>query len=632
MTRFLTFVFSLSVCACFAQEDPALHDKKETKVSRLGEYKGYSEATYGGCEYRSFYHIAPDGVQLAVDLFLPKKRRPDEKIPAILYLTRYVRSLEGKGFIKWLKHPILGQIGEEEIKFFVSHGYACLIVDARGSGASTSSRDMDFSPQEIADMNGIMDWVTAQPWSNGKIGTTGVSYVGTTAELIVANRHPAHAAAIPRSAIFDLYEDVCFPGGLRQGPFVEVWGETTAALDRNDLGAVSKKAKKFVRGINPVQDDKRRVQLKAAVQGHADNYQVHKDILTIECRDELHKRLQKPIDEYSVHSRLPQIAGSHTAIYRIGGYYDGGLGASVIKGLLNTPNTERVLIGPWDHGPHDYASPFAPYPEKKFDVRAEMLRFFDYHLKGIDNGIGREAKVNYFTVGKEVWDTASAWPPAGTVPVTYHLFDTLLLPAGRHDRWQPVTERALPVRYDFTTGGGARWNSLTPLFRKEPHTNYNNWASKTAGCLSYYSAPSEKGFTITGEAVFTLYLASDAEDGAVLVFLEEVEADGSVHYITEGQLRLMQRKVNTTPLYKTNGPSHSYRREDLQPMPIGQPVELKITSLPVSYTVSAGSRLRVTIAGADQGHSDEVTAKPTRYVIYAGDTRPSGVVLPVSNR
>lgn len=632
MKKILTLLLLTLPLWTWAQENPAKNDKKETKVSRLGEYKGYSEASYGGYGYRSFYHTTADGVKLAVDLFLPKKRKPDEKIPTILYLTRYVRSLEGKGFIKWLKHPVLGQISEKEIRFFVSHGYACIIVDARGSGASTSTRDMDFSPEEIADMNGIMDWVVAQPWSNGKIGTTGVSYVGTTAELIVANRHPAHAAAIPRSAIFDLYEDICFPGGLRQGPFVDIWGQTTAALDRSDLGFVSKKAKRFIRGVNPVQGDKKREQLQAAVKGHADNYQVHKDIMAIECRDELHKRLQKPIDAYSVHSRLPQIAGSHTAIYRIGGYYDGGLCASLIKGLLNTPNTRRVLIGPWDHGPHDYASPFAAYPERKFDIYAEMLRFFDYHLKGIDNGIQNEPKINYFTVGKEVWDTASAWPPAGTIPITYRLLDTLMYTGRPTDRVVAPAGRTLSIDYAFGTGGGARWNSLTPLFRGEPHTNYLNWAAKTAGCLSYFSAPLQNGMTITGEAVFTLYLASDAEDGAVLVFLEEVEAGGAVHYITEGQLRLMQRKVDANPAYKRNGPSHSYRREDLQPMPIGKPVELQITSLPISYTVRPGSRLRLTVAGSDKGHSDEVKAKPTAYTLFAGADYPATVVLPVSNR
>lgn len=631
MKQILTLVFALSVLLSSAQENPAKKDKKETRISRLGEYKGYSESKYKGYDYRSFYHTASDGVRLAVDVFLPKKRTAGEKFPAILYLTRYVRSLEGKAFIKWLRDPILGQIGDKEIKFFTSHGYACIIMDARGSGASGSYRDMDFSHAEIRDASEIMDWITAQPWSNGNIGTTGVSYVGTTAELIIANRHPAHKAAIPRSAIFDLYEDISFPGGLRQGPFMNIWGQTTAALDRNDPGFVSKKAKKFIRGINPVQGDTHREQLRAAVAGHAANYEVYKDLLQIEYRDVMHKRLQKPIDEFSVHSRLPAIAGSQTAIFRIGGYYDGGLGASVIKGLLNTPNTQRVLIGPWDHGPHDYASPFAAYPDRRFDVFAEMLRFFDYHLKGIDNGIRNEPKIQYFTVGKERWDTASAWPPAYTQMSVFGLRDSSLAP-GTGSVADGFTTRTLRIDYGFTTGGGARWNSLTPLFRGEPHTNYLNWKTKTAGCLSYSSAPLQAAVTLTGEAVFTLFVSSDRPDGALVVFLEEVKPDGSVYYITEGELRLIHRKVETEPLYRRNGPSHSYRQADASPMPAGTVEKIEITALPVSYHIPAGSAIRLTVAGADKGHFDEVPSKPSVYTVFSGAGYPSSVVLPVSNR
>ena len=631
MKFLFSLILSLSVIFLFAQENPARNDKNEIKVSRLGEYKGFSEPKYKGFDYQSFYYTTKDGVKLAVDLFLPKKRKAGEKFPTILYLTRYVRTLEGKAFIKMLRNPILGQISDKEIKFFTSHGYACMIIDARGSGASSSFRDMDFSHEEIRDAAELMDWIVAQPWSNGNIGTTGVSYVGTTAELIIAHQHPAHKAAIPRSAIFDLYEDISFPGGLRQGPFVSIWGQTTAALDRSDLAFISKKAKKFIRGINPVQGDKKREQLMKSLEDHKNNYQVHEDILQINYRDELHKRLQKPIDDYSVHSRIPAIAGAKTAIYRIGGYYDGALGASLIKGLLNMPNTERVLIGPWDHGPHDYASPFATYENKQFNIFAEMLRFFDYHLKGIDNGIQKEPKINYFTVGKEQWDTASVWPSLKTGMVSFQFQDSSLTSEKPGDRAEQ--QRQLKINYDFTSGGGARWNSLTPLFRGEPHTNYLNWKTKTSGCLSYCSQPLARGITMTGEAVFNLKISSDQEDGAIVVFLEEVKPDGTVNYITEGELRLMHRKVDETPMYKRNGPSHSYKLVDAVPMPIHQKQEIQITALPVSYYVAEGSKIRVTIAGADKGHFDEVSAKPAVYTIYSdGTTNSSFVVLPVSNR
>lgn len=626
----MRFILFLTLVGCTfyasAQENPAKNDKKETKVSRLGEYKGYSDPIYKGFEYSSFYHTTPDGVRLAIDVFLPKKIKPDDKFPAILYLTRYVRTLEGKGFVRWLRNPILGQIGDKEINFFTSRGYACIIVDARGSGASSSSREMDFSPKEIGDVNGVMDWVVAQSWSNGKIGTTGVSYVGTTAELIAANRHPAHKAAIPRSAIFDLYEDIAFPGGLRQGPFVDIWGQTTAALDKNEIGFVSKQAKKFVKGINPVQGDKKREELVRNIQDHKQNYEVHKHLLLVESRDELHPELKEPIDKYSVHSRISEIAASGVAIFRIGGYYDGALASSVIKGFLNTPNTTRVLLGPWDHGPRDYASPFAAYASKQFDVFSEMLRFFDYHLKGIDNGIQNEPVMNYFTMGSESWHTASSWPPVGidTLRVSF-LGDGLSLSSEVPVKYASYSRR-YDIDYGFTTGGGARWNSLTPLFRGEDHTNYARWSEKTKTCLSFLSDTLEEDYRIAGEAEFTIRLASDTPDGAVFVFLEEVKPDGSVHYITEGQLRLAYRKVETAPLYKRNGASHSYKKQDAMPFPVGEAEQIKITALPISYYLPKGSRIRISVAGADVGHSDEVSEKPTYFDVFS---EGSGVVIPV---
>ena len=145
-TRLALLLFMAVAVTLCAQENPALHNRKETKVSRLGEYKGYTRPDYGGYKYQSFYLRMPDSVNIALDVYLPARRKKDEKIPAILYLTRYVRSLEAIGSLRWLKHPVLGQISEKEIRFFTSHGYACIIADARGSGASSSARKMDFTP------------------------------------------------------------------------------------------------------------------------------------------------------------------------------------------------------------------------------------------------------------------------------------------------------------------------------------------------------------------------------------------------------------------------------------------------------------------------------------------------------
>lgn len=614
----LLLLFSAGTLSLRAQEDPALHIKKEKNASRPGEYKGYSEAKYGTYKYHSLYLRMPDSVLIALDVFLPARRAADEKIPAILYLTRYIRSLEAVGSLKWLKHPVLGQISEKEIRFFTSHGYACIIADARGSGASGWVRKMDFSPEEIDDARYIMDWITQQPWHNGKIGTTGVSYVGTTAELMIANQHPAHVAAIPRSAIFDLYSDLAFPGGLRQGPFVDIWGQTTAALDRGDIGFVSKKARRLIRGINPVSGDRKRDTLQAHMAGHRNNHEVYKNILEIEYRDEINPRLGTSIETFSVHRQIGKIRSAPVAIFRIGGYYDGALGLSLIKGLLNTPNTQRVLLGPWDHGPHNYASPHASYTDARFNIYAEMLRFFDYHLKGVQNGIDQEARIHYFTAGSEKWDTASVWPPRGSRQLRYYLGGESL---SATDSGSAHTARPFRIDYSFSSGGGARWNSLTPLFRKEPVTNYNNWAQKTQNCLHYESPVCTESFTITGSPVFSLLLESDRKDGALFVYLEEVDSTGKVYYITEGQLRLMNRRPEPDPAYIYPGTAHSHRQADTLPMPPGIAQEIRIGCLPVSYRVPAGSRLRISMAGADEGHSDPVQDRPSQYILHSEGNR-----------
>jgi uncharacterized protein len=165
-----------------------------------------------------------DSVLLAVDVFLPKKLEKGKKIPAVLCQNRYVRSLKPKFPFTLFKYPVLTVVSEAEVKYFTSHGYAYIVVDTRGSGASTGTRRMDFSPEEIKDGAEMVNWIIKQPWCNGNVGTTGISYLGTTAELLLVNNHPNVKACIPRSAIFDLYNHIMYPGGVRQGYFCRCVG------------------------------------------------------------------------------------------------------------------------------------------------------------------------------------------------------------------------------------------------------------------------------------------------------------------------------------------------------------------------------------------------------------------------
>ncbi len=99
-------------------------------------------------------------------------------------------------------------------KRFLAKGYAWVSIDVRGSGASFGHRRYSHSPEEIQDGAEIVDWIFHQPWSNGQVGALGISYSGASAELLLANQHPAVKAVAPMFSGFDLYPKIAFPGGI----------------------------------------------------------------------------------------------------------------------------------------------------------------------------------------------------------------------------------------------------------------------------------------------------------------------------------------------------------------------------------------------------------------------------------
>jgi putative CocE/NonD family hydrolase len=603
-----------------------LPDAPAAKVSRPGFYRGYSTADYKGFKYTSCYVPMRDSVRLAVDIFLPQKLAKGKKIPTILYLTRYVRSIQARFPFSLFMDPILAVVDESEIRYFTSYGYACVIVDVRGTGASQGDRRMEFSPEEVADGDQIVDWIVSQPWSDSLVGTTGVSYLGTTAEMLLANKNPHVKACIPRSGIFDLYKAVIFPGGVCQGPFIDIWGRTTRSLDNNDFSPFTKQTA-LITGIHPVTGDKHHALLKQAIANHKKNFDITSGLQELRFRDDVHGSVGASSDDFSVHTHLAQIASSGTAIYRIGGWYDGALARSSLDASQNTPNTRKVLIGPWDHGPADNASPFALSKKVNFNIYAEMLRFFDYYLKGIDNGIENEPKYSYYTVGEESWETSNSWPPRDTAPKKLYLSsDKSLTPYSI----QTIHSGAISYDIDYTATSGltSRWNSVTDLY-KHGHTDYPDRREEDKKLLGFTSDPITEPMEITGHPIVRLNLSADADDATIFCYLEDVSPDGTVTYVTEGMIRPIDRKVTTDLAYHTPYPDHSYRREDQLKFYRGEIVKLEFDLLPISYQFKKGHSIRLSIAGADAGHFNPPSPKPTHLDINTSPLAPSYIELPV---
>jgi uncharacterized protein len=604
---------------------------KQKKVSTLGQYSGYSNADYRGFDYHSEYLVMRDGIKLATDIFLPKKLETDKQIPAILFLTRYVRSFETKFPFSLLSKTLFGQITKKEIEFFTSYGYAVIVVDVRGTGASFGTRHMEFSPEEVEDGREIVDWIIAQSWSNKKVGSTGISYLGTTAEMLLVNRHPNVRACIPRSSIFDLYNDIAFPGGVRHGKFIEVWRDTTLSLDKNNLKYIGAVANMVIKHPKPVKADQKASHYKTAHEQHQQNFDIFSGMYKITFRNDIHPDLGRSINEFSVHHYKDNIEKSGTPIYRIGGWYDGALANSAIKGYLSTKNSVKLLVGPWDHGPAQYISPFVYSNKKTFSVWTEMLRFFDFHLKEIDNGIMDEPPVTYYAMGKEQWRHVYEWMPHDSKYKTlYCSSDNKLV-----EKTKDKTEGCLHYSIDphFGTGGGARWNSLTIKYRYKRRIAYNDWTKRTKHLLHFTSEPLTRNMELTGHASAEIYLSSDAKDVQLFVYISSVDKSGKATHITEGQFRGIHRKESAKkPPVPYFAPYHTFNKEDALEWVPNKVEKIHFELIPTSHLIPKGHSIRISIAGADADHFDSIddaACNPSSLQLFCTNEFPSQVHLPL---
>jgi putative CocE/NonD family hydrolase len=589
----------------------------------------YSPApTYKGFSYYSQYVPMSDSVRLAVDVFLPKKLEEGKKVPTIVYFVRYVRTFQLKAFWRGLKDPAFGSVAEEEVKFFTSHGYAVAIVDLRGTGASFGHRDMEFSPKEVQDMGEMLDWIVKEPWSDGKTATTGISYTGTTAELALITKHPSLKACVPRSNIWDLYTDIVYPGGIRQTPFVKVWRTTTQALDRNEMepfGSISG----FIKGPSPVDGDKKGVLLQEAMAEHKANFDIFEGLYRINSRNEPDKGYGAELsaDDCSIHTRMEDVQASGVPIFRISGWFDGALSNSVFKGLWNTTNTKRVMVGPWDHGPGEHFTNFSGNrKDKDVDVEREVLRFLDFYVKGIDNGLGTEPPVNFYQMGHEKWVSTDTWPPKEMQSKDFQ-FGKNTLTTSSTGKLDTV---AYACNYATTTGRGTRWNSLTVLYRTGP-TFYGPRNAQDSMMAVFDSPVLTEDAEITGHPEVTVNVSSNTGHGHLFVYLEEVLPDGTSRYITEGQLDITHLKVCVKGDYECRFPQQSFKLEDRLQLQPGEFHQALVNMIPTSYLVKKGNRIRIAIGVADVDHFDlpAENTRPTEMKIIVGGENGSFAKLPI---
>jgi putative CocE/NonD family hydrolase len=578
---------------------------------------------------RSQYVTMRDGCRLAVDVYLPQalpgQAPPPAKLPTIAILTPYYRRFKLKAGAPETTEPSPNAGRYRD--FFTPRGYAVVIVDVRGTGASFGSRDSFRSPVERDDYRELADWIVAQPWSDGRIGATGISYVGAACDFLAGTGHSAVKAIAPLFAVWDTYSDHYYPGGMLLTKLAATYDELMVALDhdrRDLLGQFAYFKDPNLDGPQPVDEDADGSLCREAVREHLANFHMPDFITEFRCKDDT-----LPYDpEFSSASFSPYryAAGipEDVAVYSVSGWMDGaGYANGAIARFLTLPNRKRhLLLGPWDHGARVNVSPWRQGVEAQFPWPAEILRFFDHYLMGRDTGLDREAPVHLFTMHGETWQAAPSWPPVETTR-RLHLREESML----DDR--PGCAGSDAYQADFTLGTGThtRYERIAGI---DARNYYDDWQGRADAMLCYTSPPLDSDAEFSGHAVATLWIAANQPDAALHVYLEEIEADGRVRYVTEGMLRALHRKEAPCPAHhKTTWPYRGFARTDAAPLRSGVPELMRFALLPTSWRFRKGSRVRLAISGADVDHYGQVPhGRPPRLTVHRGDDKASFVELP----
>jgi putative CocE/NonD family hydrolase len=598
---------------------------KQTKVSEFGKYKGYSEAVYDGNKRISDYLTLSDGTRLAYDVYFPTKHGvpADKPLPILFKYTPYTRAFtifdkDGKNIIAdlfnlgWKEKAYLrlrywfnkrGNLMDavfrtKYLENMLKHGYAVIVVERPGTGASYGVMNGSFEVG-AKEVNEILDWIAAQNWCNGNIGMYGDSFQAMIQFAAVTTGNPHLKAIFPTSSGFDLFSSVSYPGGVFNKTFASFFSWATSFMESGVL--------------TPVDSDKDGSLLAQARKERSGSTLAEQSEVWFRkfpFRDSTTtngiKIWEGPANLYPL---LDRINRAGIPIYMTNGWYDLFSGANdMFLWYANLTVPKHLIVRPADH---------SEVEKNQFDLDygAEAHRWFDYWLKGIDNGIMNEPPIHYYIMGvskKDAWRTSDRWPLANQKLIRFYfgegktgsvasVNDGFLRPESPEKK---DTADVYTVDYSTTSGKYSRWYAVN-----WPR-DYPDMRSNDKKALTYTTSPLETNMEITGHPVVHLWLMTDAPDLDAFVYLEEVDRSGKSNYITEGILRTSHRKLSQAPFNNLGLPYHSHYQSDLMPIPAREPIELVLSLLPTSYRFHKGNRIRITVAFADADNFDTPIIDP----------------------
>jgi uncharacterized protein len=548
-----------------------------------------------------------DGAVLRADVLLPGGTGP---FPVLVYRTPYGEKNAQREYTTF-QHA-------------VERGYAVVVQDVRGRYGS----DGVFVPYQNEGRDGYdtIEWAAKQPWSNGKVGTFGLSYPGAV-QWLAAVESPPHLAAMVPAMVFSSHRNFFYAGGAFDISWIDwIWEDiapdtrvkqnTPGPKTDDEAEAAWKKSGLDMESVLPLS-------ALEPLRGVAPYY---------------YEWLKHPPDDpwWDWADLRGKYGRTQAAVLNLSGWYDehyGPEGATTnFQGLIETrggrPSNVALLIGPWIHGVKSTETAKAgdrTFPETaKIDYDATVLDWMDHYLRGIDNGVDRQPPVRYYVMGADTWRGSQAWPPPSS-PVSFYLGVASPGKPGALSEARPseggfstfVSDPAHPVTNDYAGILGGH--------------DYRNLAQRR-DLLTFDTQPLTADTEVTGPVDSRLFISCDCRDMDLWVRLYDVAPDGSVWNQMSPGNEVQRASYRETAQGMMKG------RRLLQP---GQIYAIDLKGPMTSNVFKQGHRIRIQVSGAffpdysrnlQTGESESVAAQSRKAAIriYHDRAHPSQVVLPIA--
>ena len=550
-----------------------------------------------------------DGVNLSTDIYLPDVTG---QVPAILVRSPYNNNRETNVI---------------DAVYFAERGYAVVLQDARGRWDSEGQ----WYPfvNEAQDGFDTQEWMGSQPWCDGNIGTMGGSYLAMVQWQAAPLRSRYLKAIVPQVGYSNLYHNWVYTGGAFQLAFNLRWGAIQMHTRTNQLQYL------WMPEENHLSTLQWHLPLATMDEAAGRVSQLWKDWIAHPGYDD-YWRSMRPVDEHYSEIQVPA--------YGIGGWFDVFL-QSTLNNFMGVnehgrppgKGNQKIVIGPWVHkcgnGGRDTGTGDVEFGEAvRIDLRGEHTRWFDYWLKGIENGVADEPPVNVFVMGANQWRQAGDWPIPGTGYTPYYLHSegkaNSSFGDGVLDTSAPGSEPPDRFVYDpehpvMTVGGSTCCTEeVTPVSMGPRDQQSVEWRPDV---LVYTTPPLEEDIEVVGPVKMALYAASTARDTDFTAKLVDVHPNGTAINVAQGIIRARSRDSWEEPT----------------PLEPGRTYEYTIDLWSTANRFLKGHRIRVEVSSSNFPQFDRnpntgnpfgldaETQKATQTIFHDREL-PSHIVLPIA--